>query len=245
MQKKTYLIVFVMLLMFGYQSFAQNAKELIQNTVQIAEGVKNLNRDTKELAELKEKVIRFNKEFEARNLSGVKRMKVKILEDLRREVQQSEVKAVKARREIAQSSAEIRSDRRELHRDRNDSYQRGRYDARDDRTDLRRDQVDKIDDKRDRRDDRRDFQAQVERAEQQKRIYNGLLNFTFGFGEDLLTKSIAQKALIEKFIHTMEDDLAATKRELAEDARESGEDHLERRDDRRERNEIDTRRRRY
>ena len=239
MQKKTYITLFIMMVLMNYQSFAQNTKERIQNNNQIAEGKKNLERDTKELAEAKVKVSLFNKEFDAKNLAEVKILKLKIIKDFRREVRQSEEKAVKARREISQSSAEVRSDRRELQRDRNDSNQRSRYDKKDDKKDMRRDQANKRDDKRDRRDDIRDFEAQVERAEQQKTILDGLIKFTFGFEGILLEKSIAQKVLMEKFINTMEADIAAIKREIAEDKRERNEDRRERRDDRKERNETD------
>jgi len=102
---------------------------------------------------------------------------------------------------------------------------------------MRRDRRNKRDDKRDRRDDKRDLEAQIARAEQQKTILNGLINFTFGFEGELLEKSIAQKTLMRKFITTMEADIEATKRELAEDKRERNEDRRERRDDRNERKE--------
>ncbi|MFT4565394.1 MAG: hypothetical protein ACI9FN_000347 [Saprospiraceae bacterium] len=187
MEKGIYFAILILLTLLNYESFAQNTKERIQNNNQISEGKKNFDRDTKEIAEVKVKVNLFNNQFEMKNLAEVKILKLKIIEDFRREVEQSEVKAVKARREIAQSSAEVRSDRRELQRDRNDS-QRGRFDKEDDKKDMRRDKRNKRDDKRDRRDDKRDFEAQVERTEQQKTILSGLINFKFGFDGELLVK---------------------------------------------------------
>ena len=236
MQKKIYFTLFITLLLMNYQSFAQNTKERMQNNKQITEGKKNFERDTRELAEAKVKVSHFNKAFAAKNLAEVKIMQAKIITDFRREVEQSEQKAVQARREVSQSSAEVRSERREMQRNRKDS-QRGRFDKQDDKQDMRRDRRNKRDDKADRRDDRRDFEAQIERTEKQKRILNGLIDFTFGFKGILLEKSIAQKALMEQFITTMEADIVATKREIAEDKRERKEDGRERRDDRNERKE--------
>jgi len=236
MQEKVYFLIITMSLLLNVQSFAQNQKERRQNNKQITEGKQNLERDTRELLDVKSKVKLFDNHFEAKELDKVNALQLKIIQDFRREVQQSEVKAVKARREVSQSSAEVRSERREIRDNKKDS-ERGRFDSKDDEKDMRRDRRNKRDDKRDRRDDKRDLEAQIERADEQKRILDGLTSFTFGFEGALLEKSIAQRALMEKFITTMEEDIVATKKELAEDNRERNEDRRERRDDRNERKE--------
>jgi hypothetical protein len=223
MQQKIYLCAFFLCVLFSYQSFGQNVRERAQNIKQITEGKKNLNRDIQELKEIKATVALFNRAFDSKNLTEVKATKLKLVENFRREIRQSEEKAVKARREVHQSSREVRTDRRELRRGRNGAPTGS----------MARDRVNKRDDKRDRRDDKRDLEQQIKRAEQQKSILNGLINFEFGFKGNLLEKSIAQKTFIGNFIKTMEADIVATKREIGEDVREAGEDRRETKDDRR------------
>lgn len=234
----------IIVVLLSNQSFAQNTRERSQNRKQITEGKKNLERDIKELSALKIKIATFNKVFDNRNLPEVKASKISILTDFRREVAQSEQKAIQARKEVRQSTREVRSEKKEIHQNRHDN-QRGRYDGNDDRKDMARDRANKRDDKRDRRDDVRDFEAQIARAATQKQILNELTNFTFGFKGDLLEKSIKKRMLVTQFIQTMEQDIVATKREISEDKRESKEDLFERRDDRNERNEVDKKRRRW
>ncbi|WP_152538595.1 hypothetical protein [Aquimarina macrocephali] len=217
---------------------AQNAKEAIQNTRQIVEGKRNLERDIKELKALQLKIVAFKKAFDIHDPSKTNMLKQDIITDMIREVKQSEAKAKQARMEIAQSSAEIRSDRREIRKDRDDSN-RGRYDRRDDQKDLVRDQANKRDDKRDRRDDIRDFRAQITRAEYQASLLKELKSFNFSFDPDMIEKSIANKKLIQEFVQSLNEDIMSTKRELVEDNRERREDRRERYDDRNERNEYD------
>ncbi|WP_109097431.1 hypothetical protein [Aquimarina sp. AU58] len=230
-------LIIVLLLVSGSVN-AQNVKEAIQNTKQIAEGKRNLERDIKELGALQLKIIAFKKAFDTHDPSKTNMLKQDIITDMIREVKQSEAKAKQARIEIAQSSAEIRSDRREIRKDRDDSN-RGRYDRRDDQRDMARDQANKRDDKRDRRDDIRDFKAQIARAEHQALILKKLKIFNFSFDPEMIEKSIANKKLIQEFVQSLNEDIIATKRELAEDNRERHEDRRERHDDRNERNEYD------
>ncbi|WP_299525647.1 hypothetical protein [Winogradskyella sp.] len=238
---KTSLKLVLVLLGFGLTSNAQNAKEAVQNTKQIVEGKKMLERDIKELGVFKAQLELLNRSFETKNSDEVNQLKANIVADMVREVEQSGEKAKKARREIAQSSAEVRSDRREIRRNREDS-ERGRYDRDDDRRDMARDRVNKRDDKRDRRDDVRDFEQQIARADRQAEILKTLksYNFTFDNSEDALAK----KQLVLDFAGSMQQDIEATKRELAEDNRERNEDRRERRDDRNERNENDIKKKR-
>ncbi|MEO1262919.1 MAG: hypothetical protein AAFZ15_29190 [Bacteroidota bacterium] len=218
----------------------QNAKERIQNRSQIAEGKKNLERDTRELAAFKAKTTAFETAFQNRNLELVRKLKMDLLTDMKREIEQGKVKAAQARREVAQSSAEVRSERREIRRNVEDSNTT-RRDRQDDKRDMARDRINKADDKADRRDDIRDQKAIVERVEKQSKILQTLTAYTFSLEDGVLEKAIANKALIAEFTRTMEADIVATKQELGEDVRENREDRRETRDDRQERNERDTR----
>jgi len=222
---------------------AQNAREAVQNTQQLAEGKKNLERDIKEFEAFKIKMAALNAALETRNREKSNELKSDMVKDMIREVGQSGEKAKKARKEIAQSSAEVRSERREIRKDRDDS-DRPRYDRRDDERDLARDKANARDDRRDRRDDIRDFQQQIDRAERQAAILEELREYTFGFEAPDMEKMRANKALLAEFETSLQEDIAATKREMGEDVREVREDRRERRDDRNERNEWDSQRRR-
>ena len=218
---------------------AQNAKEVIQNTQQIAEGKKNLERDTKELEAFKLKTVALAAAFESKNVVKSNELKASLYQDMLRELAQSKEKAAKARREISQSSQEVRSERREIRRDKEDS-DRGRYDRRDDERDLARDRVNAADDRRDRRDDMRDFQAQIDRAERQGKIVGAINAYTFSYEGAALEQATVNKNLIMEFQNLLQQDIVATQRELNEDIRESREDRRERRDDRNERKEVDS-----
>lgn len=220
---------------------AQNVKEAVQNTKQLAQGKQMLERDVKELASMKTKLGMFNTAFDGQDATKVNGLKADILTDMAREVNQSGQKAQMARREISQSSAEIRSDRREIRNNREDS-KRGRFDRKDDKRDMARDQANKRDDRRDRRDDVRDFEQQISRAERQAAILEALKAYEFNFSD--ANNANAKKLLVGEFVTLMEQDVAATKRELSEDSREAREDRRERRDDRNERNERDSKRKR-
>ncbi len=221
---------------------AQNAKEAMQNTKQIVEGKEALQRDMKELEAFKRKLTTFNSAFNGKNVKDVNTIKMQIVADMAREVQQSNIKAKNARRELSQSSAEVRSDRREIRRNKNDS-DRGRYDRKDDDRDMARDRANSRDDRRDRRDDVRDLEQQIERAKRQEIIFNKVNQYSFGFGKSEMSMAETNKKLILEFVSLLNEDVEATKRELAEDNRERREDRRERRDDRQERNEISSKRR--
>ena len=222
---------------------SQNAKEAIQNTKQVMEGKKNLERDSKELAAFTAKVESFYKVFDARNTEKSNELKLSIIQDMVREVQQTGVKAKKARREITQSTTEIISDRKEIEDNKKDS-RRTRYDRRDDKRDQARDKANLRDDKRDRRDDIKDLKMQITRAERQAAILKALKAYNFSYGKGDLEKASINKKLIEEFKETMKADIIDTKRELEEDMREAKEDRRERRDDKNEDNETDRKKRR-
>lgn len=83
-------------------------------------------------------------------------------------------------------------------------------DAKDGR-DVRDDRRDKRDDQRDAKDDRRDLEQQIARTKRQKEIYTILKAFTFSFEPSLQKKVVANKALLQEFVSTMERDIAANK----------------------------------
>lgn len=232
----------LLIMSFGVIANAQNAKEGIQNTKQILEGKKMLERDMKELQAMNVKYDLFKAAFDAKDSGKANEIKLSLMNDMIREAKQSEEKAKMARKEVAQSSSEIRSDRREIQQNKDDS-KRGRYDHHDDKQDMARDQANKRDDKRDRRDDINDFNLQIARAESQATILKSIKSYNFNF--DNVDTSLVNKKLLDDFFTTMKQDIEATKIEIGEDTRESREDGRERRDDRNERNEVDTRKRRY
>lgn len=244
--KKT-IKLFVIALMVGSLTYAQNTREAINNTKQIIEGKKLLERDEAELKGFRAKLGMLKTAVNKDNQAEVRKLKEDLVTDMMREVEQSGVKAKKARLEIAQSSAEVRSDRREIRDNREDS-KRGRYDSRDDQRDMARDQANKRDDKRDRRDDIRDLQQIIDNAEKQAKLLQAIKNYDFTLDTPDKEAYIARKKMVKgtfnEFIGTLKADIAATKRELAEDNRERREDRRERIDDREERKEVDSKRRR-
>jgi hypothetical protein len=219
----------------------------IQNTKQIIEGKKNLERDIKELKEFDLKLRNLKKAVSKKDQTEVDRISSELINDMTREVTQSEVKAKKAKREISQSSAEVRSDRRENEDNKKDSRRSG-YDRRDDQRDKARDKANTRDDMRDRRDDIADFKRQIVVTEKQANLLLTLKTFDFTIeeiGSDAYrTKKQEIKSKFKNFIALLKEDIEITKRELAEDIRESKEDVRERRDDREERNEPEVKRKR-
>lgn len=221
----------------------QNAREAAQNSKQIQEGKKNLERDIQELAAFKEKHEQFKTAYGEKDAASTNKVMGRIISDMKREVKQSTIKAKKAKKEIAQSSAEIRTERREIQRDKKDAS-RGRFDRRDDKRDLARDRANLKDDQRDRRDDVRDFKEQIARTERQKQILTNLQSYKFTFDDADFESAMVNKNLVLEFIDSMQQDIEATKIELGEDRQERREDKRERRDDRNERNEHDRYKRR-
>ena len=226
---------------FSITANAQNIKEAVQNTKQIQEGKRNLERDIKELHNFTTKLDLFDSAFNNKEAGEVNKLKASLVIDMIREVKQSGEKAKKARLEVAQSSSEIRSDRREI-RDNKEDSKRGRFDRRDDKRDNARDQANKRDDQRDRRDDIGDLKQQIARAERQTSILKAIKDYHFNF--DNQDASIENKNFVLAFAASMKQDIEATKTELAEDMREQREDSRERRDDRNERNEKEVKKRR-
>jgi hypothetical protein len=132
--KKVISLGIAMMCMIGVAQ-GQNVKEAVQNTKQIAEGKKNLERDTRELQALKTKIGLFAVAFDNSDAMGTNKLKQDIVKDMLREVGQSGEKAKKARIEVAQSGAEVRSDRREIRGNKKDSN-KGRFDRKDDKKDM-------------------------------------------------------------------------------------------------------------
>ncbi len=213
----------------------RNAAEANQNQQAMAANQAQLERDINELAVFKAKLTQFETAIAGKDASKVTTLKTGLLADMRREIEQSEMKIAQDKRELTQSKSEVAASGRETNRSRldratidNDS--KDGYDVRDDRRD-------KKDDKKDAKDDKKDMEKQIARTERQKQIYAALQAFTFSFDPSLQEKVVANKALLQEFASTMEADIAATKAEVAEDKREAAEDSKERREDRREKAE--------
>jgi len=245
---KNIITLFVLVLFVTTTLNAQNAKEAIQNTNQITEGKKNLERDTQELKDFNVELHKLKEAVSKKNQLAVNNISQKLIRAMEREVGQSGNKSKKAQQEISQSSAEVRSDRREIDDNKKDSN-RGRYDRNDDKNDMARDQANSRDDRRDRVDDMSDFNKQIERTKNQAEILQTLKTFDFTVEhierEDYIAKKRAIKKSFKEFVKLMKEDIEATKRELAEDNREQREDSRERQDDRNERNEKEAKRKRY
>lgn len=236
MKNKVFLFLALLLVSQGLMAqVRRNAVEASQNKQAMAANQAQLDRDLKELGAFKSKLVLFETALVNKDRLRVASLKTDLLTDMQREIQQSETKIAQDKREVSQSKSEAASSARETNRSRLDRATRegdigdGR-DVRDDRRDKRGDQ-------RDTRDDKNDLAQQVARTKRQKEIYATLKAFTFSFEPSLQGKVVANKALLQDFVATMETDIAATKAEIAEDKRESREDGKERREDRRERKE--------
>ncbi|MEM9681226.1 MAG: hypothetical protein AAF901_12960 [Bacteroidota bacterium] len=219
----------------GNSQSLRNLKEAGDNNKAIQVGKKQLETDIAQLATFKSKVNNLENAFKGQKLAEVKVLKVDILSDMRREVQQSEQKIIQDKKELNQSGAELRSSNREVRYSRRDRAIRD-GDIGDGR-DLRDDRRDKRDDQRDLNDDKRDLETQKVLTARQKQILNTLEAFTFSIEPTAKEKCIANIKLMNEFIETMEKDIAFTKAELAEDQIEKREDRRERSEDRRERRE--------
>ena len=213
----------------------RNATEASQNQKAIAANEAQLERDLSELAVFKVKMKEFELAFANKNSVKVASIKTELITAMEREIAQSENKILQDKQELAQSQSEVAASNREVKRSRIDratidNDAKDAYDVRDDRRDKRDDQRDALDDKA-------DLEQQITRTNRQKKICATIRVFTFSFEPSLQEKVVANKALLQEFISTMEADIAATKVEIAEDKREAAEDKRERREDRRERAE--------
>ena len=220
MKTNKYLATTLVLLTAFFAS-AQNTKETVQDHRQIKVGNAQLERDTKELESFKADVSEFQSALENGNTKLAQKYRQGILNAMEREIQQTEGKVARAKREVVQSSVEKGTNRRE-----NRSNRRTFDGTRDDRRDMRRDRRNTRDDRRDKRDDVADRNELEVRLENQKALHESAkADETLGNG------------ILEKFIATMNNDLLETQEELREDKGELREDRRERRDDRRERKE--------
>lgn len=235
---KNLLFPFLILMLANNLAFSQvarNATEANQNQKAMATNQAQLDRDIDELNAFKNKLAQFETAFSNRNVSKVATLKSDLLNDMQREISQSEKKIAQDKQEVAQSKSEAAGSSREVRRSRRDQATPDGDigDGRDKRDDKR----DGRDDKRDAQDDINDLDQQIARTNKQKEIYQTLMAYTFSFDPNLQEKAVANKALFGTFVSTMESDIQATKAEIAEDKQEAREDSRERREDGRERRE--------
>ncbi len=212
----------------------RNIKEAADNQKEIKIGKEQLEKDIAQLDSFKEKISGFQIALDNEQIEKARTFKVAILNDMRREVEQSEWKIAQDKREVARSKNEANASRREAGRSNvrarsgDRSYARAKF--------ARDDQRDKRDDQRDVKDDQYDLKVQIARTARQKEILIALETYSILNDAPGSEKVIVSKRLLDEFIGTMEADIAATKIELKEDKRERREDSRERREDRRSRN---------
>lgn len=236
MKKLIGLSVFVM---FTFTSLIQaqairNAAEAAENKEEIRIGNAELDRDVQELHSFKAKLHAFEIAFQNRDLDKARTLKIDIVSDMHREIQQSERKIAQDREEVGESTAERNASNREVRRSRRDVADNGTATNSEIRS-LRDDRRDRADDQRDLNDDKSDLEQQIARTARQKFIVNALKAVNFSFDLTVREQVVANKKLIHEFVQTMEADIAATKIELKEDKVETAEDRRERREDRRTR----------
>ncbi|MCB0706333.1 MAG: hypothetical protein KDC34_13535 [Saprospiraceae bacterium] len=209
-----------------------NTKERSQDRAQIHQSQAQLDRDTRELQDMRMSRDRIVEAHLTNDLASVRAIKGDILRDMQREIDQSKVKLNQAKVEVGQSQQEVHSENREIRRDRADR-RHPNGDARDDRRDIRNDRQDRRDDVRDVQDDRMDRNRRADILNRQQDIYQTLVAYEF----TLDANGKAKLALVDEFINLMEEDKQLTYSELREDRGELREDRGEARDDRHERSE--------
>ncbi|MCI4667481.1 MAG: hypothetical protein MRZ79_04915 [Bacteroidia bacterium] len=235
--KRNFLLLASLLLLSNlvHAQRGRNGLEANQNQKAMATNEAQLERDMQELAAYKAKLNQFEEAFAVKNVAKIAILKKELEADMKREIEQSEMKIAQDKKELSQSKAEAAASGRESTRSRVD--RRVPDNDRKDGRDVRDDRRDRKDDQRDAVDDRNDLERQIARTNRQKQIYSSLQAMTFSFEPAAYEKAVAKKVLFNEFATSMEQDIAATKAEIAEDKREAAEDRRERREDRRERGE--------
>lgn len=219
-------VIFSVILFGSFSAFAQqtgrDVAERVKDHQQITVDKATLQRDAQELDAFKSRLDLYTTAYAALDKPKLAELKTGMVEDMKREIGQSENKLERAKKEVVASGSEVRSDNREIHHDRRD-LANGNYRGEHDRGDLARDKANRVDDLKDRHDDREDAQSIEKRLQNQRAL--------LAQWEDTPVASLTA------FVKTMENDLAATRRELGEDRSELREDRRETREDVRERRE--------
>lgn len=189
-----------------------------------------LDRDLRELNEIKTNLIELEIAIHNGNLHKVNALRNVIINTIQREINQSEQKIKQSRKEVSRSNSELNASRRETRRTKNTAKNNGVITT-SEVLNIIDDKRDQNDDQRDLSDDRFDLQKQILIAERQKTIFSSLKNV---FVDDSFSSQLTDvKKLIHQFVNTMETDIASTLAELSEDKKEMQEDRRERVEDRR------------
>lgn len=216
-------VILSALLMSSAALLAQGGRNVVERADdhrQITYDKETLDRDAHELAAFKEKAELLQKAHDAGDKARTQTLKAELVQDMKREIEQTENKLARAKTENKLSVSEVNSDYREIRHDRAD-LRNGNHRGEHDKADLARDKANRADDARDVRDDRQDAASLEKRLQNQRAL--------------LAAVDSNPKESILGFIQTMENDLAGTKGELHEDKGELHEDRRETRDDHRER----------
>lgn len=193
----------------------RNAKEIVTNEKQIADGKAQLARDENELDEFAEILAEMDAMRRIRELGPYYKLNTRLRSAMQREYTQARAKAGQAAHEVKQSTREAVSERREAAVT---GDARDRAQARDDRRDLR--------------DDRRDFGTAAERARRMEALISktSALDAAVHKGDE--TAMNTNSALMHEFLEVLRADVRATRAELGEDRQERREDRRESRTDR-------------
>ena len=230
------LTIIILILLSGTADaqVVRNAVEAADNQEAIRIGQAQLERDIAELDEFRSKLAAFEIAFQNRDVEQARILKIDIVSDMQREINQSERKISQDRDEVRESTSERNASNREVRRSQRDVADNGSATSQEVRR-LRDDRRDRRDDQRDLNDDKSDLENQIARTARQKFILNSLKAVNFSFDLSIREQVIANKRLIHEFVQTMEADITATRIELSEDNGEVREDRRERREDRRTR----------
>jgi hypothetical protein len=192
---------------------ARNAREAVQDEVQIARDKQQLVRDQQEVKDFDSMLTDLSPAMDAdayAELSG------RLRNAMKREHEQAQAKVSQATREVGQSRRELRGERREaaMSASVQDKLQRG-------------------DDRRDLRDDRVDRGAAQRRAKHMHSLIAKCEALQPAIRQGHEGAMVKNQRLMGEFLEVMRADLRATAGELGEDRRERREDRRERRSDRR------------
>ncbi len=207
-----------------------NTIEASNNQKEIEVTKAELDRDLRELNQIKTNLIDLEIAIHNGNLNKVNVLRNEVIHIMQREINQSEQKIKQARKEVSRSNSELNASRRETRRTKNTAKNNGIITT-SEVLNIIDDKKDQNDDRRDLSDDRSDLQKQILLAERQKTIFSSLKNVVVD--DSFSSKLTDVKKLIHQFVNTMEADIASSLAELSEDKKETQEDRRERVEDRR------------
>lgn len=214
--------------------FAQIGRNLVErgrDRKQIDRSKEWLVRDQAELQEFQKLVADLQAAVQSGEQENYTSLHAKLSEAMKRELEQSKVKADLAKKEVKQSSRELRSERRDVR----ESREADEDDEDWAELDRVRDNLQRGDDRRDRKDDVADLKQAGGRAQRQGQLLAQFTTTDETPTDDRAAAIASQTAIAKEFMKVLQADINATQIELKEDAAELKEDRRETRQDRRKR----------